>query len=699
MKSRTLQVVTLLLLYNSFLHVKARSISAWHMQPISIQSPWASQVSPIHPLPEYPRPQMVRTQWQNLNGLWDYAITTLDATAPVSYQGKILVPFPIESALSGVQQALLPKQRLWYHTTFKNPISTDPAIKTNANSTQHTLLHFGAIDWKATVYLNGQVLGSHLGGYHHFSYDITTFLKPGNNELVVSVYDPTSQGNNPHGKQSLYPRRILYTACSGIWQTVWLENVPDTYIAGFTLTPDLDAGELKIKVALSSANSNFTVQAISNNLIAERSNNLITESSKNLAPESSNSLITKSSSNLITKSSNNLVTESSNTLITKNPNNLITESSNTLTTKSSNNPTPESSNNPATKSSFNKATSLSSDTLTLTLQIPSPHPWSPHDPYLYPLTLRLLQNGTITDSVTSYFALRNITLEKDQRGHPRIHLNHQYTFNLGVLDQGYWPDGIYTAPTDSALAYDINIIKQMGFNTIRKHIKVEPDRWYYYCDLLGMLVWQDLIPPAGFTPIDASVFEDESPKLIQQLYNFPSIIVWTLFNEGWGAYDQLRLANQLKHYDPSRLLNAHSGANMDEYNEGYPAIMWEGSDFVDVHKYPGPSIGPALPQKAAVLGEWGGLGVSIEGHRWDPSRSYSYLDITRADLPDYYQALMQLLYIYERAGLTGAIYTQPFDVEGEENGLVTYDRKVVKMPLPLIKAVNDSLLTAINPSR
>ncbi|WP_343675161.1 sugar-binding domain-containing protein [Chitinophaga sp.] len=594
MKSRPLQFLALLLLYNGFLHVKARPISAWHMQPIPIQSPWASRVSATHPLPEYPRPQMVRSQWQNLNGLWDYAITAWDADAPTYYQGKILVPFPIESALSGVQHALMPKQRLWYHTTFAT------------NSKQRTLLHFGAVDWKATVYLNGHNLGSHRGGYNHFSYDITTFLKPGKNDLIVSVYDPTSQGNNPHGKQSLYPRKILYTACSGIWQTVWLETVPDSYIAGSTLTPDLDANQLQIKVSISDSTKTHTIQAISNNLIAEG-----------------------------------------------NPNDSIT------------------------------------------LHIPSPHPWSPQDPYLYPLTIRLLKNGIITDSITSYFAMRKISLENDNNGRPRIFLNHKYIFNLGVLDQGYWPDGIYTAPTDSALAYDINVIKQMGFNTIRKHIKIEPDRWYYHCDKLGMLVWQDLIPPAGYTQADATIFEDESPKLIQQLYNFPSIIVWTLFNEGWGAYDQLRLATQLKRYDPGRLLDAHSGANMDEYSEGYPSQMWAGSDFVDVHKYPGPAIGPALPQKAAVLGEWGGIGVNIEGHRWDPSQSYSYLDVTRAEFPDYYQALMQLLYLYERAGLSGAIYTQPFDVEREENGLITYDRKVPKIPVPMIRAINDSLLNAI----
>jgi len=657
MKSSILQFIILLLLYNSLLHVKARPISAWHMQPITIQSPWASQVSSSHPLPEYPRPQMVRTQWQNLNGLWDYAITAWDAAAPTYYQGKILVPFPIESALSGVKKALLPKQRLWYHTTFK------------ATPKQRTLLHFGAVDWKATVYLNGHNLGAHLGGYNHFSYDITTFLKPDNNELIVSVYDPTSQGNNPHGKQSLYPRKILYTACSGIWQTVWLETVPDTYITRFTLTPDLDNNVLQIKVAVSSPGGQ---NAISSSIPHDQS----TPPDQNTIPVSS-------------FDTHNF--DSHNTIPVSYP-----STQNTFPTSSSN---PQSTSPPSSHYTIqaisNNITTAPSAGDSLTLHIPSPHTWSPQDPYLYPLTIRLLKDGIITDSITSYFAMRKITLEPDAAGRPRIFLNHKYLFNLGVLDQGYWPDGIYTAPTDSALAYDINIIKQMGFNTIRKHIKIEPDRWYYHCDKLGMLVWQDLIPPAGYTQADASVFEDESPKIIQQLYNFPSIIVWTLFNEGWGAYDQLRLATQLKRYDPSRLLNAHSGANMDEYSEGYPSQMWAGSDFVDVHKYPGPSIGPSLPQKAAVLGEWGGIGVSIAGHRWDPDQSYSYLDVTRAEFPDYYQALMQLLYLYERAGLSGAIYTQPFDVEREENGLITYDRKIPKMPVPVIRAINDSLLTAI----
>jgi len=625
---------------------------------------------------------MVRSQWQNLNGLWDYAITSWNAALPSTYQGKILVPFPIESALSGVQQALLPKQRLWYHTTF-----------TTTPSSQKTLLHFGAVDWKATVYLNGQLLGSHLGGYHHFSYDITSFLKPDNNELVVSVYDPTSQGNNPHGKQSLYPRKILYTACSGIWQTVWLETVPEKYITGFTLTPDLDREELKIKVSISAFNALHNIQPNSNNTTSNSHSIHTIQNNPNYTTSNSHSF------NTIQNNSNNTTSNSHSVHTIQNNPNYTTSNSHSFNTiqNNANNTTSHSTPHYTIQATSSNFISASTSTDSLTLHIPSPHTWSPNDPYLYPLTIRLLENGTTIDSITSYFAMRKISLENDANGRPRIFLNHQYTFNLGVLDQGYWPDGIYTAPTDSALAYDINIIKQMGFNTIRKHIKIEPDRWYYYCDKLGMLVWQDLIPPAGHSEADASIFEDESPKLVQQLYNFPSIIVWTLFNEGWGAYDQLRLATQLKRYDPNRLLNAHSGANMDEYSEGYPSIMWAGSDFVDVHKYPGPSIGPALPQKAAVLGEWGGLGVNIAGHRWDPTQSYSYLDITRAEFPEYYQALMELLYLYERAGLSGAIYTQPFDVEREENGLITYDRKVAKIPVPIIKAINDSLLASTAP--
>jgi beta-galactosidase/beta-glucuronidase len=562
----------------------------WRMQPVAVETRWARQVSPLNALPEYPRPQMVRNNWQNLNGLWKYAITAWDAGLPSKYDGEILLPFPIESALSGVATPLYPTQRLWYKRSI---------IKPDTRNGKRILLHFGAVDWKATVYLNGKIIGSHLGGYQHFSFDITASLRPGENELVVSVFDPTNMGNNPHGKQTLRPRNILYTANSGIWQTVWMETVPPAYISSLYMTPDIDANCLELHVYTSMNDKDYAIEAI------------------------------------------------------------------------------------ATTSGNKISSTIGAPGSLLELPVENPHLWSPDDPFLYQLEVRLLYKGKVVDTISSYFGMRKIEVRNE-----RIYLNNKYLYNLGVLDQGYWPEGLYTAPTDSALLFDIQTIKDMGFNTIRKHVKLEPDRWYYHCDKTGILVWQDMVTCAGYSNFAASEFETENDENMLQLHNFPSIIVWVLFNEGWGKYDQQRLTEWMKKMDPSRLIDGHSGENLDEDAPYYLKDMWASSDIVDIHRYPGPALAPEMPGKARVLGEWGGVRVSIPGRQWNLSKGWGYIDVPAARFAEQYNYMVRKLSRYEKDGLSGSIYTQPYDVESEENGLMTYDREVMKIPIATLKKIN-----------
>jgi beta-galactosidase/beta-glucuronidase len=585
----------------SILQFSSVAGTPWHMQPIVMQTRWAKDVKPGNVLPEYPRPQMVRNNWQNLNGLWQYAVTDWDANQPEKFDGEILVPFPIESALSGVQKAFLPMQRLWYKRNINKP---------DTKGNKRVLLHFGAVDWKATIYLNGKLIGSHLGGYQHFSFDITASLKNGSNELVVSVYDPTNMGNNPHGKQTLRPKNILYTACSGIWQTVWLETVPPAYINSLYMTPDVDANCLELYVYTTGTSKDYIVEAIA-------TTDLKTVSLRG-APGA-----------------------------------------------------------------------------LLELPIERAHLWSPDDPFLYNLTVRLLYKGEVADTVFSYFGMRKIEVKKDNEGIPRLFLNNKYTYHLGVLDQGYWPEGLFTAPTDSALQFDVRTIKDMGFNTIRKHIKIEPDRWYYHCDKLGILVWQDMVTCAGYNNYATAQFENESEANLQQLHNFPSIVMWVLFNEGWWSYDQQRLTEWIKRTDPSRLINGHSGENLDEESPAALADKWISSDIADIHRYPGPALAPPLPGKAMVLGEWGGVRVSIAGHQWNTSRSWGYLDILPSEFVSQYDYMIRKLSRYEKAGLSGSIYTQPYDVESEENGLMTYDREVMKIPVATLKKMNATIFSTL----
>lgn len=566
--------------------------SGYKMQPVQIQTRWAKQVSPENALKEYPRPQMVRENWTNLNGMWDYAITGKDAAKPASFSGQILVPYPVESALSGVKKMLKPSENLWY----RRKISVTP------KNGEKTLLHFGAVDWEATVWVNGTLVGSHKGGYTGFSFDITPALKAGENEVVVKVYDPTDQGYGPHGKQVSNPANIYYTPSSGIWQTVWMETVPQRYISGLMITPDIDKSVV-----------NVTVQSASNTAVS-------------------------------------LVVDGKTVKGKTNAN--------------------------------------------IAVQVKAAKLWSPGNPYLYDLSVSL---GS--DQVKSYFGMRKISVAKDAKGIDRIMLNNKPYFNLGTLDQGFWPDGLYTAPTDEALAFDIKAIKAMGFNTIRKHIKVEPARWYYHADKLGMLVWQDMVNPNQGLPEGAKEeFEKESKEILTQLHNVPSIVTWVLFNEKWGQYDQARLSKWIKETDPSRILNGHSGELLyvNEQLRSPSPNAYVNADMTDVHAYPDPMNSLKQPGKAQVCGEFGGIGVFIPDHQWNTSAAWGYINEKPAAFKAKYSIMNQHLKFFEAEGMSGSVYTQPFDVEGEQNGIMTYDREVVKIPFAELRKIHASLNPDVN---
>ncbi|MHA4895237.1 glycoside hydrolase family 2 protein [Pedobacter sp. PWIIR3] len=559
----------------------------YHMQPVAIQSRWAKEVSPSNALKEYPRPQLTRNNWVNLNGLWDYAITVKDAPQPEKFDGEILVPYPLESALSGVKKSLMPNQNLWYKRT----------INFSPKKGHRTLLHFGAVDWQTTVYLNGNEVGGHTGGYAEFTIDLTANLRQGENTIVVKVYDPTGSGIGPHGKQVLKPENIYYTPTSGIWQTVWMESVPEAFVSGLKITPDID----------------------------------------------------KSVVNVVVRSAS------------KSPVTLVVEGKTINGTTNSN----------------------------IALPVKNAKLWSPANPYLYDLNVKMGK-----DEVSSYFGMRKISVAKDDKGVDRIMLNNKPYYNLGTLDQGFWPEGLYTAPTDEALAFDIKAIKAMGFNTIRKHIKVEPARWYYHADKLGMLVWQDLVNPnQGLPEGSKPQFEKESLEELNQLHNYPSIVTWVLFNEKWGQYDQKRLTNWVKQTDPSRILNGHSGELLYVNNvlRSPSPDAYIDADMTDVHAYPDPMMSVKQKGKAQVCGEFGGIGVFVPEHQWLTGSAWGYIQEKPAALQAKYQVMNQHLQLFHQQGLSGSIYTQPFDVEGEQNGLMTYDRAVVKIPFAELRKIHSAL--------
>ena len=577
----------------------AEETDVWKPADGPLPTRWTDSVTPDNAWTEYPRPQMTRRRWKNLNGLWQYAITKREAAEPATMEGDILVPYPVESALSGVMRRLGYTQRLWYRHMFKVPDSFRDG---------RLLLHFGAVDWEATVWINDRKVGTHRGGYDPFSLDITEFLVPGERQkIVVSVWDPTDTGYQPRGKQVLRTEGVWYTASSGIWQTVWLEPVPEKYIERLRIVPDVDNGLVRVAANAPGAEDYEVIVRVM-------------EDGRVLGEQ---------------------------------------------------------------QATIDKPVAVPMPGATL---------WSHKNPKLYDLEILLTRGGEIVDRVGSYFGMRKISLGKDALGRTRILLNNQPVFQYGLLDQGFWPDGLYTAPNDEALRYDIEVTKSLGFNLIRKHVKVEPARWYYWCDRLGMLVWQDM--PNGdrflnvFKPIpdpdlirtraSAAQYERELLRMITNLENHPSILIWIPFNEGWGQFDTARITELVKRRDPSRLVDSASG------------LVDRGTgDVNDLHNYLGLSVPAPEPERAVVLGEFGGLGRRVEGHMWKDKGDWDYRKINDRDqLTDAYCELVKNLEVMQGRGLSGAVYTQTTDVEIEVNGYLTYDREQFKLDRDRVRAAN-----------
>jgi beta-galactosidase/beta-glucuronidase len=568
--------------------------ATWAPAKVPLMTRWGKALSPDSVLPEYPRPQMVRGDWQNLNGLWDYAVARKDEPQPKTFQGKILVPFCIESALSGVHKGFDPYSRLWYRRKFDVPA---------AWAGRRLLLHFGAVDWEAIVWLNGTRVAEHRGGYDAFTCDVTDALAPaGPQELVVAVLDATG-GIQPKGKQANSNLEavgtLAYTAASGIWQTVWIEPVAKASVERLSITPDVDRGEARLAVTGRGTTDGDTIEAVA--------------------------------------------------------------------------------------SAGGREVARVTGRLGGTLVLPIPHArlWSPDDPFLYDLRVTLRHAGQTVDAVGSYFGMRKIALGKDAKGCVRMMLNDRPVFQLGPLDQGYWPDGIYTAPADEALRYDIEMTRKLGFNVTRKHVKVEPERWYYWCDKLGLLVWQDMPSTGGQpTPATARQFEAELKAMVEGLANHPAVIMWVIFNEGWGQYDTERLTALVKRLDPSRLVDSVSCI-------APPGV----GDVIDDHPYWVPATPKADGRRGLVIGEFGGRAMVVHGHLISETRVFGHPGGTvlasRWELTVHYVQLLRHVFAEtEKNGLSAAIYTQLTDIEGECNGLLTYDREVVKVDLERVVAAN-----------
>ena len=582
----------------------------WKPAGDKIKTKWAEQINPQNVLPEYPRPQLERTDWVNLNGEWEYAIKPKGEVEPNSFDGNILVPFAVESSLSGVQKEVGENNELWYKRSFAVPANW---------KNKDVVLNFGAVDWKADVFVNDILIGSHQGGFTPFSFNITPYLTgKSNQKLVVRGWDPSDRGYQPHGKQTSNPEGIWYTPVTGIWQTVWLEPVATNHITSVKSIPNIDNGTMNVTVGTSQPCNTAVVE------VKLLDKGQVVASAKGVQGKE------------------------------------------------------------------------------LRLAVQNPTLWDTSNPYLYDMKVSLTKDGKVVDDVKSYTAFRKISSKRDANGIMRMQLNNKNLFQYGPLDQGWWPDGLYTAPTDEALLYDIVKTKDWGFNMIRKHVKVEPARWYYHCDKEGILVWQDM--PSGdmgnqWAPhtynggtdkerSSASIanYYQEWKEIMDLCVSHPSVVVWVPFNEAWGQFDTEKVAEWTKNYDPSRLVNPASGGNHRACG-----------DILDLHNYPGPSMFLFDPQRVTVLGEYGGIGLPLENHLWWNKRNWGYVQFKNSDevTAEYVKYANELKEMVDR-GFSAAVYTQTTDVEGEVNGLMTYDRKEIKINEAAVKKANQAVINQLS---
>ena len=608
----------------------AGTLSAQNWTPAGnrIKTKWAEEVSPTNAHPEYPRPQMLRPEWKSLNGLWDYAVTPKSEARPKTFDGKILVPFAIESSLSGVGKALTPDDALWYSTTFSVPSNWKG---------KRLILNFDAVDWKAEVFVNDIKVGSHTGGYTRFSLDVTPYVKNGSNSLVVRVEDASDNDFQPRGKQVKEPRGIWYTSVSGIWQSVWIEPVAPAHITDYNVVSSVADKAINVTVDAAGVQEGDVVKVF------------LLDGGIGYSTETANAA------------------------------------------------------KPAADGMYSVlASGMAVPGGTVTLNVRNPKLWSPESPYIYGLDIQILRAGKVIDRVAAYAPMREVSAYRKNGNTLLMGLNGEGLFQLGPLDQGWWPDGLYTAPTDEALKFDIQKTKDFGFNMIRKHVKVEPDRWYYYCDQLGMIVWQDMPSFAvskkwgmyyygegedwPASPEAKANYYKEWGEILNQFKKFQCIAVWVPFNEAWSQFDTKDVVAFTKRTDPTRLVNQSSGGS---WEEGV-------GDILDNHHYPYPAFRMWDKNMINVLGEYGGIGFPVQGHLWQADKNWGYVqyksgDEVLAEYADFAEQLKQLI----KQGCSAAVYTQTTDVEIEVNGLMTYDRKVIKMDENKLRAVNEGIIKSM----